>query len=113
MWFLGGTEHVDYSRGNQLSKISQEHFIESLAQVWSNIYRSESDALDLFIRFGSIPSAKSDPNAIIRSSLEKSGGWRVAYTKTASDADGGKRQAKQMGSSSVAIEEYDYHVVRS
>lgn len=112
MWFLGGPEFVDYGCANQIHHGSEESFIKDLAQVWSNIYKSKSDHLDMYIRFGSLPSTKKDAKAILKASLEESGGWKVVYTRNASGADEGKRQAGQMNAESIPDDEYDFHVIR-
>ena len=112
MWFLGGDETVDYGTGEQIDHGGHKTFMEDLSLVWKNIYKSETAELDLYIRFGSVPSKKSDARSILRSSLEQAGGWKVISTRNASDAHAGKRQADQMSPGSKAAEEYDFHVVR-
>jgi hypothetical protein len=113
MWFLGGPPFVEYEDGEQLDHETQESFVKSLARVWDNIYNSNSDRLDLHIRFGSVPSIKSDAREILCNSFEESGGWRIVYTRNASNADQGKRQAKQMAANSSPEDEFDFHVVRA
>lgn len=113
MWFLGGQDTVEYGNASQISHGGQETFIEELATVWGRIAKSEADKVDLYIRFGSVPSAKSDPRKIIKASLEQSGDWDIVSVRSASDAHEGKRQAEQMGMSSDAAVEYDFHAVRS
>jgi hypothetical protein len=113
MWFLGGPATVEYGNANQISHGGQETFVEELATVWQRIAKSEADEIDLYIRFGSVPSAKSDPSKIIRSSLSKSGDWELVSVRNASNSCEGKRQADQMGSLSDAAIEYDFHAVRA
>lgn len=113
MWLLGGPDAVEYGNIAQISHGGQETFIDELAAVWNRIAKSEADKVDLYIRFGSVPSAKSDPRKIIKSSLEKSGTWDLVSVRSASNADEGKRQADQMGMSSHAAVEYDFHAVRT
>lgn len=112
MWFLGGSETINYTNENQLDHNGQDAFISALAAVWEHVKSSKSDKLDLYIRFGSVPSVKSDAKEILKSSLEEAGGWKVISTRTARDAHAGKRQADQMAPGSIAAEEYDFHVVR-
>lgn len=112
MWFLGGPDTIDYKVKDQLDHNGHDAFVKSLSEVWKNVYQSKSDNLDLYIRFGALPSIKSDAKNILKSSLEEATGWRVVYTKDALTADNGKRQANQMGKDSKAVVEYDFHVVR-
>lgn len=113
MWFLGGPAIVNYSVEDQITHTSQDAFIRDLALVWKNLYASQAEDLHLYIRFGSIPSAKSDARSIIRASFEEAGGWRIISTRNALDAHAGKRQADQMAPGSVAAEEFDFHVIRA
>lgn len=109
-WFLGGPETVDYSVRDQLSHSSQDAFIHSLSNVWDNIGNSTQPRIDLYIRFGGIPSRKCNPQELIIHSLEKSTrGWRIISITNAATATAGKRQADQMVSGSVPLEEYDIH----
>jgi hypothetical protein len=113
MWFLGGPDIIKYGNVTQISHGGQETFIDELATVWDRIAKSEADKVDLYIRFGSVPSAKSDPRKIIKSSLEQSGEWKLISVRSASNAHEGKRQADQMGNSSDAALEYDFHALRT
>ncbi len=113
MWFLGGQETVMYGNASQITHGSQESFINELAMVWDNISQSDAEKVDLYIRFGSVPSMKSDPRKIIKSSLAQSGDWELVSVRNASDAHEGRRQAEQMGMSSNAAVEYDFHAVRA
>lgn len=113
MWFLGGKETVTYGNPRQILHSSQETFINELATVWGKIAKSEADKVDLYIRFGSVPSTKSDPRKIIKSSLSQNGDWKLVSIRSASDAHEGRRQAEQMGMLSKAAVEYDFHAVRA
>lgn len=113
MWLLGGPEGVEYGNAEQLNHGGHETFIDELATVWERIAQSEADSVDLYIRFGSVPSAQSDPRTIIKSSLEQSGDWDLLSVRNASNAEEGRRQAKQMGRSSNAAIEYDFHAIRA
>lgn len=112
MWFLGGPDSIEYGKATQISHGGQETFIDELASVWERIAKSDADTIDLYIRFGSVPSTKSDPRKIIKSSLEQSGDWKLISVCNANTAEEGKRQADQMGTSSAATE-YDFHAVRN
>jgi len=114
LWFLGGPEDLYYTNGEQIAHNGQETFIKDLASVWENINkRSTSNDLHLYVRFGSIPSIKSDPKKILISSLEEAGGWDLISVRNASTAHAGNRQAEQMTRNSEAAVEYDFHAVRS
>jgi len=112
-WFLGGTDYVDYGNSNQLTHSGQDSFAESLGAVWRNMARSRSESLDMYVRFGAIPSSRADAKKLMLASLESSGErWRVVSIRTAETASSGKRQAQQMTAESDAIMEYDFHLVR-
>ncbi len=112
-WFLGGADHVKYGNDFQLQHTGTDIFAKSLGQVWRNMARTKSDELDMYIRFGIIPSCKIDAKALVQASLEESGvTWDVVRIKTAKTASSGKRQADQMASDSSAAVEYDFHVRR-
>jgi DNA modification methylase len=112
MWFLGGPEYVDYGIKEQISHSGQEAFITSLANVWQNIYHSESDKVHAYIRFGTISSYKSDAKKIILASFEEARNWKMVSIREADDAHAGKRQADQMVRDSKAALEYDFHFLR-
>lgn len=112
-WFLGGPEHIEYGNSEQLEHAGKEAFAKSLGFVWTNMARSTADSLDMYIRFGIIPSAKVDAKALIHASLEESGvAWKVIHTKAAKTASSGKRQADHMAAGSKAALEFDFHVRR-
>ena len=112
-WFLGGPPSVDYSGGVQLDHGGQEAFAMSLAKVWDNMAQLGSDGLNMYVRFGVIPSATVDPKALFRASLEASkSDWKVVSIRSAKTAAEGKRQAGQMRASSKAAVEYDFRVRR-
>jgi len=109
MWFLGGDDEVDYENHNQLSHSGQDSFISDLAKVWSTLGRRAQAEAHLYVRFGSIPSAKSDPRKILRSSLEESGHWKLISVRSANTSNHGKRQAAYMGGESDPSIEFDFH----
>jgi hypothetical protein len=112
-WFLGGPTEVDYRAGVQLEHSGQDMFAESLGRVWANMARSEADSLDMYVRFGVIPSVNVDARALMLNSLEASGAaLRLVSCRNASSAHSGKRQAHQMKTDSGACDEYDFHVIR-
>ncbi|MDQ7957814.1 MAG: DNA methyltransferase [Pseudomonadota bacterium] len=113
-WFLGGSEEVNYINEEQLQHTGTDVFAESLGQVWRNMARTTADSLDMYVRFGIIPSSKVDAKALVRSSLEHSGvKWNEVSVRAASTASSGKRQADHMAAVSAAALEYDFHVRRA
>ncbi|MDE5441095.1 site-specific DNA-methyltransferase [Bradyrhizobium sp. CSA207] len=113
MWFLGGDEEIDYENHNQLTHTGHERFIEDLAKVWSNVAKRAQDDAHLYVRFGSIPSAKSDARQIMKASLELAGDWKLLSVRNAETSHSGKRQADYMGRESDPASEYDFHAVLS
>jgi hypothetical protein len=111
MWFLGGDEGINYENHNQLRHSSHELFIKDLAKVWTNLRKRAEDEAHLYVRFGSIRSAKSDSREIFKASLEEAGGWKLISVRSAETANSGKRQADYMGNNSEPVGEYDFHAV--
>jgi len=112
MWFLGGPPTVNYDTGAQLDHNGQDTFIGELAKVWKRIGQSEAGRVDLYVRFGSVPSVTSDATKILKSSLEQAEGWKLISVRHAYSSHAGRRQADQMGMGSKANAEYDFHAVR-
>ncbi|WP_455279016.1 DNA methyltransferase [Cupriavidus necator] len=112
-WFLGGPDFVDYGKSEQLEHAGKDVFAKSLGLVWKNMASTKADSLDMYIRFGIIPSAKADAKALMLASLEESGvRWKMVHTRPAETAASGKRQADHMVAGSTAALEYDFHVRR-
>lgn len=112
-WFLGGSSKIDYTAGPQLNHGGKDVFVKSLGSVWSNIASNSADRLEMYVRFGIIPSAAVNAKEIFRSSLEESGvKWRLVSVRAADSAEAGKRQAIQMRTDSAAAVEFDFHVKR-
>jgi hypothetical protein len=111
MWFLGGEEEINYENHNQLCHSGHKRFIKDLAKVWSNIGKRAQDEAHLYVRFGSIPSAKSDPQTILMASLEEAGYWKLVSVRNAQTSHSGKRQADYMGHESDPASEFDFHAV--
>lgn len=113
-WFLGGSSHVDYSAGPQVSHGGQDAFSQSLGRVWENAWNSGTGDIHMHVRIGVIPSVTVDPKRLFRESLVASGKpWREVSVRRANTADAGKRQAAQMKTKSSAAVEFDFHVERS
>lgn len=97
-WFLGGAAVPDYTADRQMTTTSPEAFALDLSRVWDNVARYAAAGCRLCIRFGAVPSVPSDPEAVIRQSLEGARtGWTVESVRGAGAADAGKRQAAQFG----------------
>lgn len=112
-WFLGGPDYVEYGNDFQLEHAGTDVFAKSLGQVWRNMARTRASGLDMYIRFGIIPSCKVDAKALIQASLEESSvAWEVVRVRPAKTASSGKRQADHMAADSSAAVEYDFHVRR-
>jgi hypothetical protein len=109
-WFLGGPMDVDYETNLQLSHSGHDAFVRDLARVWNHL-KKRSSGVELYVRLGTISSAKSDAKELFQSSLEESGGWKLVYTQRANTASAGRRQADQMCGESEAAEEFDFHAV--
>ena len=98
MWFVGGPEEIVYdNHGRQLCHNGHDAFIADLAKVWKNVHNHSKRGAHLYVRFGTLPSAKSDAKDILSQSLERSGGWRLISVRNADTSEAGKRQANQMG----------------
>jgi len=112
-WFLGGPSEIDYAAGPQLNHGGKDVFAKSLGSVWRNTSSISSDRLEMYVRFGIIPSAAVNVKEIFKNSLEESGNkWRLVSVRAAASADAGKRQADQMKTDSAAAVEFDFHVER-
>ena len=112
-WFLGGPATVDYSAGAQLKHTGQDVFAASLGKVWVNMARTKAERLDMYVRFGVIPSVNVDAKSLLLKSLEASGApLKLVSCLNAFSAHSGKRQAEQMRADSGACDEYDFHIVR-
>lgn len=111
-WFLGGAEKPTYEKRDQLSRGTKDDFILELGKVWYAIAVRSNPGAKLSIRFGAIASRDSDPETLIRRSLQVSKApWVIRSIKHAGGAKEGRRQAEQMGAvarKSRAIEELDF-----
>lgn len=112
-WFIGGPAVPDYGNVQQLRHTGHEIFVTDLAKVWKNVHNSSEDGAHLYIRFGSIPSVRSDPRELLKASLEEAGGWDLVSVRNAKTAEAGKRQADQMGRESEPATEFDFHAIRA
>lgn len=110
-WFLGGPDHVEYARPEQITTQDAEPFCADLASVWSACAGACSRGARLIIRFGALPSYGTEPSALIKRTLALADcGWEIRTIKRAGAASQGRRQADQFQTKqSAAIEEVDVY----
>lgn len=108
-WFLGGVPEVPYGSSGQIARQpNQDAFIQALADVWAAVARRCRPGARLAIRFGAIPSARTNPEQIVVDSLRSAdAGWRVAEIHPAGTSPKRARQAEQFGKAGSAIDEID------
>ncbi|HEU5129584.1 MAG TPA: hypothetical protein VFU12_16500 [Glycomyces sp.] len=108
-WFLGGPPEVPYGTLGQIArKPSQEAFTAALAEVWEATARRCSPGARLAIRFGALPSARTDPRQMLADSVEAaSADWVVKEIRPAGVPTPRSRQAAQFGKAGTAIDEID------
>lgn len=111
MWFLGGETEIDYTTEDQICHSGQEAFVADLATVWKNVAKRCRKGAHLYVRFGVLPSVKSDAKAIMSKSLAVAEGWRMVSIRNADTSRAGKRQADTMGQISSPSDEFDFHAV--
>lgn len=110
-WFVGGPDTVDYSDDGRVPSSSPDVFAKGLAKVWDRIGAHAGDCLHMFVRFGVLPSRKIDARELLFQSFEESRyNWKRVYTKSASTASKGRRQAAQMREPDTAETEFDTHL---
>jgi hypothetical protein len=108
-WFLGGLPEVPYDTTGQIARQpNQESFIQALADVWSNTAERCFRGARLAIRFGALPSARTDPEQLILSSIRLAdAGWVIKEVLPAGTSPKRARQAEQFGKAGSAIDEID------
>lgn len=107
LWFVGGTPEVNYDKSTQLRHTGAEVFAEELRKVWLNLRDIAKDDARLVIRFGGLPSIKSNPRELLKLSLQESG-WRLQTTRSAGYSSDGMRQAYQQAKKqNPPVEEFD------
>jgi hypothetical protein len=79
--------------------------------VWGIIGKHAQNEAHLYVRFGCIPSAKSDAREILKASLEEAGYWKLISVRNAQTSHFGKRQADHMGRDSDPAIEFDFHAL--
>ncbi|MGH3345198.1 MAG: site-specific DNA-methyltransferase [Carbonactinosporaceae bacterium] len=108
-WFLGGPPEVPYSSSGQITRQpNQEAFIQALADVWAVAAHRCHRGARLAIRFGALPSARTDPERLILNSIRQAdAGWTVKEVRAAGTSPRRARQAEQFGKAGSAIDEID------
>jgi hypothetical protein len=108
-WFLGGPPEVPYSSSGQIARQpNQEAFSQALADVWTATARRCYPGARLAVRFGALPSARTDPRQMMLDSLRKADAeWVVKEVRPAGTSPKKARQAEQFGKAGSAIEEVD------
>ncbi len=95
-WFVGGPDRPTCDSNPQIRTEDRDRFVSDLSKVWASVAAACRSGAKMTIRFGTIPSRKDDPWAIIRDSLDSSGAdWRVFTVTSAGTALSGKRQSGQ------------------
>ncbi|MFD8035262.1 site-specific DNA-methyltransferase [Streptomyces sp. NPDC059717] len=109
LWFLGGPAEVPYGTHGQIARQpNQEAFIQALAEVWAATARRCSQGARLAIRFGALPSARTDPEQMLLASVkEAKAGWVVKDIRQAGTPPKRARQAAQFGKAGSAVDEID------
>lgn len=108
-WFLGGPPEVPYGTHGQIARQpSQEAFIGALAAVWAATARRSHRGTRLAIRFGALPSARTNPEQLLLASLgDANAGWVVNEVRPAGTPPKKARQAEQFGKAGSAVDEID------
>lgn len=108
-WFLGGPPEVPYGTHGQIARQpNQEAFIQALAEVWAAAAHRCHRGARLAIRFGALPSARTDPEQMLLASVKESkAGWVVQEVRQAGTPTKRNRQAEQFGKAGSAIDEID------
>lgn len=93
-WFLGGPPQADYTVVDQLPQASPSSFTDELARVWSDVASKCLPGAELWVRFGALPSRKTDPSQILLDSVCR-GGWDILDIVPAGAPPAARRQANQ------------------
>ncbi|MEU6131730.1 hypothetical protein ABZ805_21365 [Saccharopolyspora sp. NPDC047091] len=108
-WFLGGPPEVPYGTYGQIARQpNQEAFTLALSEVWAAVADCCHQGARLAIRFGALPSARTDPEQMLLASVKESRvGWTVKEVTQAGTPTKRNRQAEQFGKAGSAIDEID------
>jgi SAM-dependent methyltransferase len=95
-WFLGGPDNPSQMSVAQIGKGSRDTFTSNLAKAWKRVADWSKPGARLVVRFGSLPSAATDPEGILTRSLDLAdAGWTIKRIVPAGNSTRGKRQATQ------------------
>jgi hypothetical protein len=108
-WFVGGAPEVPYGSVGQIARQpSQEAFVAALANVWRATARRCHPRARLAVRFGALPSVRTDPTRLLLDSLEQAAsGWVVSEVRPAGTSPYQARQAQQFVKAGSAVDEVD------
>jgi hypothetical protein len=110
-WFVGGPPRVPYAKGTvgQIGlQPNRAAFISALAMTWRAVARRSQLGARLVIRFGTMPSVKTDPEKMILASLrESASGWAVRDVCPVQPPAKKNRQASQFRRAGAAVSEVD------
>lgn len=108
-WFVGGEPEVPYGSVGQIARQpSQAAFVAALADVWRATARRCHPRTRLAVRFGALPSARTDPARLLVDSLEQAAsGWVVSEVRPAGTSPYQARQAEQFVKAGSAVDEVD------
>lgn len=108
-WFVGGAPEVPYGSAGQIARQpSQAAFVAALADVWRATARRCHPQARLAVRFGALPSARTDPAQLLLGSLEQAAsGWVTIEVKPAGTSPNQARQAEQFVKAGSAVDEID------
>lgn len=108
-WFVGGAPEVPYGSAGQIARQpSQTAFVAALAGVWRATALRCRPGARLAVRFGALPSARTDPTRLLLDSLEQAAsGWTVIEVMPAGTSPNQARQAEQFVKAGSAVDEVD------
>ena len=91
-WFVGGSSEVTYGIDGQISSGGKSRFVDKLRHVWKRCRDISKDSASLHIRFGAINSIESNPEEIVRRTLEDTD-WSIVDISSAGLPSYNSRQA--------------------
>ncbi|MCV7144160.1 site-specific DNA-methyltransferase [Mycolicibacterium fortuitum] len=108
-WFVGGAPEVPYGSTGQIARQpSQAAFAAALARVWRATALRCHPRARLAVRFGALPSARTDPTKLLLDSLEQAAsGWVITEVRPAGTSPYQARQAEQFVKAGAAVDEVD------
>jgi hypothetical protein len=108
-WFVGGKPEVPYGSVGQIARQpNQAAFVAALADVWRATAHRCDPGARLAVRFGALPSARTDPTQLLLDSLEQAAsGWVVTEVRPAGTSPNQARQAEQFVKAGSAVNEID------